>query len=309
MAKAKDQSATGIAPAGDAGRQLARAAGTAIQRTDVNDYAIVMMATGAKEQGLDVRGALAENIGGGSLSAFDFQRIRVPAGGGLAWEVMNADTGEVEVATEFEGIIVNWKDQKAYWRQGLDEAGAVQGPPNCFSPDTIHGIGDPGIPCATCKFNQFGTAKGGAGRGKACKDVRLLFVCRPGDVLPELLPVPPTSLKAIRDYMLKLAAKGVRYHSAVTRFKLTPDKNGAGIKYSKIEFALAGVVNNEAMPVVREYADVVKAMLGNAQVPLKAEDVTGGGADRSGGERVAAAANGDDVIDVEPESDRVGAVL
>lgn len=238
----------------------------------VSSYAIVQI---AEAGGGDVQTALAENLGGSSLSAFDFQRIRVPAGGGMAWEVMDAETGAVDATTSFEGVIVSWNDQKAFWKRGLDEAGAVQGPPDCFSLDCVQGKGDPGILCASCPNNNFGTAKGGTARGKACKDVRLLFVCRPGDVLPELVPVPPTSLKGVKSYFLRLAARGIPYWKAVTRFKLVKDKNGAGISYAKIDLECAGVIGGADVVPVREYSETIRRMLGKATVQVRPGDLTG----------------------------------
>jgi hypothetical protein len=243
---------------------------TQLARLSADNYAIVAM---ANEGGGDVREALMENLGGSSLSAFDFQRVKVPAGGALAWSILNGDTGEETAETVFEGIIVAWNDQKAYWKVGLDAVGAVAGPPDCFSTDTVQGHGDPGVLCAHCPYNKFGTAKDGKARGKACKDVRLLFVCRPGDILPELVPAPPTSIKSVKAYFLRLAGRGIPYWRAVTRFKLVPDKNSAGTKYSKISLELVGIVDDAAMPAVKDYSATIRQMLGKATVQVRAADV------------------------------------
>lgn len=249
----------------------------ALAPADINGWALANLSEIAG--GANMAEVLAENVGGSNLSAFDFQRVRVPAGGGLAWEVTNGDTGAVESVGSFDGIVTAWNDQKAYWAQGLDAQGAVAGPPDCFSLDCVQGNGKPGILCAQCPFNQFGTAKGGQARGKACKDTRLLFVNMPGDVLPQLVIVPPTSLKGVRAYFLRLAARGVPYWRAVTTFKLTRDKNAGGIPYSKVELTCAGVLQGEHAQAVAGYAATIKMMLGKATVQVRRGDLEPGDGD------------------------------
>lgn len=66
--------------------------------------------------------------------------------------------------------------------------------------------------CATCPMNQFGSAQ--TGRGKACKNTRLLAMI-PATVLEDenaddpiwIMSVPPTSMKAFDKYVHDLAIK------------------------------------------------------------------------------------------------------
>lgn len=236
------------------------------------DYSFVNMVSSGSDAN-EIMQALHENLAGVAPSAFDFTRIRVPAGGGLAWEVMNPETGEADATREFDAVIVYFNDQKAYWPKGLDEKDAIAGPAQCYSRDCRVGIGDPGILCAKCPFNQFGSAKGGTGRGKACKDSRFLFIMRPGSVLPELLPAPPKSLKAVRDYFLRVATSGASYWRVVTRFRLEKDKNAGGIEYSKISLAPVAFLDGKAMMAAKAYSDFVKQMLDVSPVRMEAGDV------------------------------------
>lgn len=279
MAKAKTEAATAPAAA-PAPAALAQA--TALAKIDpragltvadgATNYTIVSLGT----MGGDMAEAMRDNLGGTQLSAFDFERMKVPAGGGLAWQSIDGDTGKVAVETAVEGIIVAWNDQKAYWAQGLDEQGATQGPPQCFSLDTVKGIGNPGVACAGCPFNRFGSAKGGKGKGKACKDWRAVFFVREGDVLPRLLPVPPTSIKPMKQYFIRLAARGVPYWRAVTRFTLAPAKNSAGVAYAQIVPELVGIVPDEIAGNVRQYHQTIKGQLSKASIPARAEDFAAG---------------------------------
>jgi hypothetical protein len=243
------------------------------------DYQIVRMLDDPASGG-DIKVALDENLGGADVSAFDFSRVKVPAGGGLAWTIADQTTGDEFAETSFEGIIVAWKDQKAFWKQSLNESGARRGPPDCYSPDMKKGIGDPGVPCAGCKFNVFGSAKGGQGRGKACKDTRQIFFMRSESVLPELLIIPPTSLAGVKSYMMKLAARAIPFWNCVTRFKLVKDKNAEGTEYSKVELQFVAALDGTPKQAAMQYSGLIRKMLGHktilpTQADLEGEEIGG----------------------------------
>lgn len=213
------------------------------------------------------------NIAGG-ISAFDLTRIKVPAGGGITWMVPSLD-GPEESARSIDGVIVAWSDQRAYWRETFSGAGA---PPDCASRDSKTGVGDPGGPCHKCAFAQFGSAppkpgKTEAGRGQACKQMRLLFIIRPGDMLPIVVAVPPTSIKAMRDYFMKLAGAGIMYHEVVTSLRLAQDKNADGIQYSLVEPRMAARLSDVEASRVKMYSDSLQGVF--KTVDLTADDVAG----------------------------------
>ena len=189
---------------------------------------------------------MRENLGGQALTPNDLQRIKVPSGGGIVWEIPTLD--DTEDVAEFEGIIVFHKFQNAYWREEYDGS---NNPPDCAAPDAEYGIGDPGGACAKCPMNEFGTARKGA--GKACKNTKILFILREGQILPTALNVPPTSLRSVKNYLLSLASAGITYYGAITKFGLEKDKNVNGITYSKIVLRLKEKLPLEIKTKVKQY--------------------------------------------------------
>lgn len=211
------------------------------------------------------------NIAGG-ISAFDLTRIKVPAGGGITWMVPSLD-GPEESARSIDGVIVAWSDQRAYWREAFSGAGA---PPDCASRDSKVGVGDPGGVCHKCAFAQFNSAppkpgKTEPGRGQACKQMRLLFVIRPNDMLPIVIAVPPTSIKGMRDYFIKLAGAGIPYYQAITRLRLAQDKNADGIQYSLVEPRMAAALSDDEAARIKMFSDSLQSVF--RTVDLTAEDV------------------------------------
>lgn len=192
------------------------------------DYAISQMAAG------EVAEIIRENVGGGGIGQFDLDRVKVPAGGATVWSVPTLDGDEP--AKELLGVIVHAQDQRAYWAQRLGQGGGGA-PPDCSSLDMFTGIGNPGGACVTCPFAQFGSAvrdDGSEGRGQACKAVKVLYVLLPHAVLPVVVPVPPSSLKNLKSYLLRLASQAIPYHRVITRLKLQKTKNPDGIDYAQI---------------------------------------------------------------------------
>ena len=131
---------------------------------------------------------------------------------------MPSPDGPVPVK-EVVGIIAYQQMARAYYSRGLDEGGD-KGPPDCHSWDLVQGIGDPGIACATCPNAQFGSARGGEGKGQACKQYRMLILVRPESLLPVMLRVPPTSLGNLSSYLMNLTDAGVLYNHVATRLEL-----------------------------------------------------------------------------------------
>jgi hypothetical protein len=219
-----------------------------------------------------VQAAIAENIGVGGITEFDFDRIKIPAGGGLAFNVTTLE-GEDSEKT-ITGVIVLARDARAYWQKSLDEGGGNQ-PPDCHSNDGIVGIGTPGGDCAKCSFAQFGSdtkVVNGAtvqGRGQACKAIRQLFLLRNDSLLPVVLALPPTSLKAAKQYMLRLAGQGVPYWAVVTKIGLEQTQNAGGIKYSKATFAFAGMLSDDQKAKAKQYSDMLKPLVTSMTIDAK----------------------------------------
>jgi hypothetical protein len=202
------------------------------------------------------------NLAGDEVGIGDLDRVKVPAGGGTTWTVQGID-GEKQVKF-LEGIIVHVARRRAYW----ESANPTGEQPDCSSTDCITGVGDPGGPCMSCPLNQFGTAVkqgggSGSGRGKACKESTLLFLLRPGANLPEVVVVPPGSLKPVKQYRLKLT---LPYFSAITRLELEKVSNKDGIAYARIKPTLVGQLPPDSAAQVRNFAQALTGIFNSAGV-------------------------------------------
>ncbi len=252
-----------------AARRTARTTPTTLKETPVADqpgtelavreqYPIVALA----ESG-DLAEILEMNVGG-TLTAFDFDRVRIPAGGGRRWTIPTLD-GDEDTPT-VEGVIVHWKDTRAYWR---DSYTGAKNPPDCSSRDNqvgegIYGRGSEGNPsglCADCPMSKFGTGtndKGEPTNAQACKQVRLLFLVRPGENLPIVVGLPPTSLRPMHRFFLRLAGKAVPYDGIITRLNLEQEKSSGGIVYSRVAPTVGKILSPEEQAGIRKYGEGIR---------------------------------------------------
>lgn len=163
---------------------------------------------------------LAEDMDGLQTS---FQRVKIPAGGTLQFELPGEDPENPDYAKTLEGIILFSHSSHAYWQEGseYDENST----PLCSSVDGKVGIGEPGGACAVCPFNQFRSAPDG--RGKACKNMRVLYLLRSGDFLPIQLTLPPTSIRPYSDFFnVAFATKRRATYGSVVQVGLKRMDNG-----------------------------------------------------------------------------------
>lgn len=174
--------------------------------------------------------ALRENLQGATIRPHELPRIRIPGAGGPAW-IADDENGEPTALTKFQGIVLAIRDVRVYWKLGFD-AGQAGKSPDCKSDDGIVGIGAPGGECSRCPLAQFGTGKEGV--GQACRASKLLFVLRPGDLLPIVVPLPPGSHQPLKGYLVRLLNKGIPYFAAVTEFSLSKETSKGGIAYSAL---------------------------------------------------------------------------
>ena len=205
----------------------------------------------------EIREAVQTNVGEAGLSSSDFERIKVPSGGGTAWSVQGLD-GE-EMLKELSGIIIAWRDTRAYWSMSMEEAEGTM-PPDCYSMDARTGTGKPGGDCHTCALGKFGSDPKG-GDGQACKLIRQLFLVREDNLLPEIVNLPPSSVKPARQYFLRLASKGVPCYSVITKLVLEKTKNGQGIVYSKAALTAGGRLTPEQATRAKQYAAMIDPFL------------------------------------------------
>lgn len=241
---------------------------TAVARLE--NYAIM-------EHGISsVMDVIQENIGETELTPRDLERIQIPTGGRKKWEVPTL-AGEETVET-LQGVIIYWRSPRAYWATPFEESGGGS-VPDCYSDDGKTGQAQEeaelkwagGIrECRTCPLNDWGSAPG-ENKGKACKEMRLLFLLREDSLLPATLTLPPTSIQASKKYFLRLASRGIPYHGVLTNITLEVVQSASGIKYSEARFSLEKQLALEQAQFIEDYRNTIRAQLDS--VTVEHEDV------------------------------------
>ena len=213
-------------------------------------------ALSALESNLDsVNEAIATNISGGGLSDFDLPRVTISGGTSLRWIVPTLD-GE-ETLARIDGVIVYARDTRVYYKTAFGKSSGKQ-PPDCSSSDGITGKGKPGGDCSKCPLAEYGSAEEGA--GQACKQVKQLFVLRGDLLLPEVISLPPTSLKGARQFFLKLTTQGIPYYQAVISLELEKAQNAAGIQYGKAVMRFVRRLTAEEAARAQQYHELCRSL-------------------------------------------------
>lgn len=224
-----------------------------------NEYAII------SRPSHEIKELMEETFEGESVDRFDLDQIKIPAAGGLTWTVQTLDGPKPQETVE--GVIVFKKVTRAYWKTPYDQSGGGS-PPDCQSDGGLVGVGDPGGRCGKpgrpgcCPMNEWGTTHIPGSQARACKTVLLIFLVRPGNMLPVCLPLPPTSFKETDAYLKRLASQGRNRYSVVTRFALEKAKSATGHEFSK---AIPTRVRDLEGPELERVKAYVNSILGNLE--------------------------------------------
>ncbi len=203
----------------------------------------------------DLGAAMAEEMDGLTIS---FDRVKIPSGGGLAFEVPGEDPESPDTQKELVGVIVDHHPANAYW---ADKYSGQNNAPDCSSMDGKVGTRLDGTrcPCNSCPENEWGSDADG--RGKSCKNMHRVYILREGDMFPLLLTLPPTSIKNFSDYVAKrVITKNLRTYGVVTKVTLKKVQNAGGIAYSQAMFAIEKALPTEQTKLVADYAQGMKVL-------------------------------------------------
>lgn len=192
---------------------------------------------------------------GEQLSPFDLDRVRV---------------GGVEALTvPIEGVIVHAQHRRAFFGTMAyspdgelvvhRDSEAVEGtPPDCSSEDGIHGRGVPGGDCADCPLSLFGSS--GDTRAAACKEIRFVYMAKGGELMPTVVQIPPSSLKAYRTYYREVFTTGKPFDAVLTRVSLKPAKNERGVAYNELAFERVRDLDREEREAASAYRQAIQAV-------------------------------------------------
>lgn len=220
-------------------------------------------------------------------------------------DMFAADGSGESIEKNIEGVVLMQRSIRSWWRVGFDER-AAQGigkaPPDCSSQDGVWGVGHPdghpdlveetpsaagqfayeaydenGNPvgpsasrapqryaCADCPLAQFGSGKDG--RGQACRQNRLLFLLREDSALPAVVKVPPSSLKPVQSFFLKLSGKAVPPWGIVISFGLKKTSGAANIEYAEIVPSPVARLDEASLARIRATVEALKPALLGAQI-------------------------------------------
>jgi hypothetical protein len=246
------------------------------------------------------------NIGdveeGGGISFSDLDRVTVTPGGTPLWMVPDLLLGQTSVK-ELVGIILQWETSRAFWtstelsdsppdcssRDGItpvpgglyaaDGERAAENPPAPVTKGGVEVI-DPAtgqpmmrVGCANCPMNQFGSSLKAGSQGKGCKEAKLIYMMRPGEALPTIISVPPTSIRNLRSFLLKAAAKlKKRYDQIEVGLTIQTAKGGPGGNqdYGQIIPRVTRVLEDTEAALSMAAAEDFKTLLQRAPVPALA---------------------------------------
>lgn len=197
---------------------------------------------------------------------FSFDRVKLPAGGGTAFEIPSAESDEAEMVKDITGVIVYNHPAFAYYR---DKYTGGNNPPDCGSFDGVTGSGTPGGSCADCPFNKFGS---GEGQSKLCKNKRMLYILREGELFPITMTLPTGSLKTFTNYVKSQLSRGRKLNQVVTRISLKKASNASGIAFSQAVFAFDRMLSPEERTAVSGVTETVKAYAANLTTASLADD-------------------------------------
>ena len=109
-------------------------------------------------------------------------------------------------------------------------------------------------------MNAYGSAKDG-GRGKACKNMRHLYLLRSGEYMPLLVSLPPTSIRPFKEFLNRAFVYRQRAtYGSLVQIGLKKDSNGSN-DYSVATFRLLRDFQGEELAQIRAYANVFKGQI------------------------------------------------
>lgn len=210
----------------------------------------------------DVREALLANLGPGeTLQASDLPRVPTPAGGGKMWGWMDSGNNE-QTAKSIDGVLVYYGARGTLWGSEEPQGKAS---PVLVSYDLVTAVrlnddigdldeealescrtGDRTYDWRRLPYNQYGTSK--SGRGKRCKEARLLAILRENEAWPLLVTAGPGSLKTVVPFVKRLPVPHFRACVSLTLEKV---ENAGGQPYSQIVPKLTGTLSKEEGEIVR----------------------------------------------------------
>lgn len=160
---------------------------------------------------------------------------------------------------------------RVYFRDKKEGGGIL-----CRSDDMKTGIGEPGGSCATCPLNQFGSAKGGKGKGKACTEFYNFpsLVIRDGEVSPNDLVVKSfksSGVPVAKDWLALMRLRGIDMFGGIYDLTSVSKKFQEGTSYLEV-VKNAGNVSLEAYQGAKAMYQMFSEMRAQGRIKIDQED-------------------------------------
>lgn len=181
-----------------------------------------------------------------------FDKIKIPAGGALAFSVFDPETSEEQPMSKLKGVILVAKPSNVYFES---EYTGENTQPDCASQDGINGIDKDGEchNCADCPMAQFGSGKNGV--GKACANRMNLYILLEGESMPRILSLPPSALANFNSFRTSLFVARKLLRSVTVEIKLEKAQSKNKIAFSRPVFSKTGSVLDLPIEEQKNIAD------------------------------------------------------
>lgn len=225
------------------------------------------------------------------------QKIAAPSGDRIRMASGRYVLPSGQEGEEFDAVVIDFVSSNLFYEGNFDRTNPS--PPVCFAvgpePSLLIPVDESpekqSETCAACPNNQFGSH----GRGKACKNTRLLAVVPvtengiEEDAPLWIMSVPPTSIKAFDSYVGKLAVKQrTTPIGLVTRFSLDPTVDYAAPRFEAVrpleddELAAVFPMREEALPRLTALPDFTASKQAGAPARPVGRSGLGGNTTRRG---------------------------
>lgn len=203
----------------------------------------------------EVSDLIASNVGPEGMTQFDLTRAINPQGENVEWKIPGIEE-KPEMTDTIEGVIVYHRLVRAYYETEYKGGGV---PPSCASSNALQGEGNPGGDCLSCPLAKFGSGKN---EGKACREIKQLYILRNGELLPTLVNISSVNVRRPKKYLLDLLSiKRLKFYQVVTKISLHPDKSSGGYDYARTDFSVSSVLSPEAQAAAHEMHKIFAPML------------------------------------------------
>ncbi len=223
------------------------AKGTELVKFEVSQYPALI-----PEERERVMSIIMENTDGVGIKPSDLDRIKMPSGGALYFNVKTKDNPDGQPMKELKGIIIHRKMTRAYYEQSFEEGGGNDAP-DCYSDDVLTGVGvgNPGGECANCPFSKFENDA-----PPKCAERHLLMMVMEGEVLPRVVTIPPSGLTPLKNYLNGLSAAMVGRSSVITKIGLEKATGGASgkVEFAKPTFSVVEHLPSDVVVKAAEYS-------------------------------------------------------